>query len=395
MKEFLFLAEPSNPVNCQAAHGIASFLRQQAAGWRVRLIRPERSVEKVRKIVENFRPDALALHAVLSPEIMQLLMGTRVPLINAFVDHYPDLPLPLVATDFRLLGRMAAEHFLERQFNHFARVDYWSTNSRHSSNLHIAGFRSRLRESGFDFRHFEIPLIKDDAVFFELDSMPADLVAWVTALPRPCGVHTVDDTLGAGIVELCISNGIKVPEEIAVLGAGNAFTPCNLSEPQLSSIAESFEGIGRECARIALDWQKNGPPGRFICAVPPVGAVTRKSTEVQEVHSPIVARALEFIAANVERRFPVSEILKVTGVSNRTLVTHFAASLRRTPVMEIRRQRIEHAKHLLAETNETAKQIGSRCGISNPDYFSRTFKELTGVTPLEYRHRMQDRFGNK
>ena len=126
-------------------------------------------------------------------------------------------------------------------------------------------------------------------------------------------------------------------------------------------------------------------------AVHPIGAITRESTDIQEVQSPIVAQALKFIAANIERRFRIGDILEAVGVSNRTLTTHFKESLRRTPIMEIRRQRIERAKYLLAETSDTAIEIGIRCGMPKPVYFCRTFKEMTGVTPQEYRRRMQNR----
>ena len=398
MKQLIFLAEPSNPVNAQVALGLASCLHQ-GIGWHVRLIRPDTSIQNFRRILQRFRPDALALHFVFPPAIMQMLIRTGLPVIIACVDYYPNLPLPVVSSDHYLLGRMAAEHFLERQFHHFARVDYLPSNRsrRHVSpemnhlDPRAAGFRDRLCESRFGFHQMDIPLVRDDAAFFDPKALPRKLLAWLTALPRPCGIHTVDDTLGAGLVELCVGCGIKVPEEIAVLGAGNAVLPCHLSQPQLSSIAESFEGIGRECAQIALDWEKNGPPGRFLRTVSPIGAIARASTDVQEVHNEIVVQALKFIAANVERRFKIGEILKLVGVSHPTLVAHFKNSLRRTPVMEIRRQRIEHAKYLLAETNDTAKKIGSRCGMTEPIYFCRAFKELTGVTPQEYRRRMQSR----
>ena len=294
---------------------------------------------------------------------------------------------------------MAAEHFLERQFHHFARVGYLpSADFRHNIasgtralDPRVAGFRDRLHEAKFDFQSIDIPLISDDAAFFHPSGLPRQLLKRLVTLPRPCGIHTIDDTLGAGLVELCIHQKIKVPEEIAVLGSGNAILACHLSKPQLSSIAESFEGIGHESAKIALEWQKNGSPGRFVRGVRPIGVIARESTDIQEVHDPVVTQALKFIAANIERRFKIGEILKAVGVSNRTLATHFKDSLRRAPVMEIRRQRIERAKYLLAETNDSTTKIGARCGMPVPVYFCRTFKDMTGVTPQEYRRRMQNR----
>ena len=397
MKQLLFFAESNNPVNGQVALGLASALNKKN-GWHVRMIRPENNPKKFPAMLRRFAPDAVIVHFVFGPAIMDILMETGLPIVIACVDHYQHLPLPLVSTDQFQLGRMAAEHFLERQFHNFARVGYSggsgagiSGASKHTSASRVTGYRNRLRESNFDFAEITIPLISDEAAFFDQSLLPRKLLSWLKALPHPCGILADDDTQGAGIVELCQRNHIKVPEEIAVLGSGNAIVPCILSQPNLSSIAESFDGIGRECAQMVLNWKASAPNERTVRVVPPLGVITRESTDVQEINNPIVSAALKYIANNIERPFNVSQLLKITGVSRPTLVAHFKDSLRRTPIMEVRRQRVERAKYLLAETNETGKQIAKQCGMKDPIHFCRVFKELTGITPQEYRRRAQNR----
>ena len=397
MKQLLFLAEPHNPVNGQVVLGLASCLNKKT-GWRVRMIRPEGNPKRVPAMLRRIAPDAIVVHYVFEPKGLQQLMATGLPLIVACVDHYPHLPLPLVSTDHYMLGQMAAEHFLERQFHNFARIGYGSEDAihqpshagKHVSATRVAGYRARLRRSGFAYQEILIPLVTDEAAFFGQGSLPRRLLAALNALPKPCGILTEDDTLGAGVIEYCLFNNIKVPEEIAVLGAGNAVVPCTLSQPNLSSIAESFDGIGRECARMILNWDKASPPGRTICTVPPLGVITRESTDIQEINNPIVNQALKYISDNIGRAFNISHLINVTGVSRPTLVSHFKDSLRRTPIMEIRRQRVERAKYLLAETNETGKSIAKQCGMKEPVHFCRVFKELTGITPQEYRRRAQN-----
>ena len=398
MNQLLFFAEPNNPVNGQVALGLASSLNK-SNGWHVRMIRPENNPKKFPAMLRRFSPDAVVVHYVFPLAIMELLVESGIPLVIACVDHYPALPLPFVSTDNYQLGRMAAEHFLERQFHNFARVAYIpespepvSVNAgKHISAARVAGYRNRLRESNFDFEEIEIPLISDEAAFFDQSLLPRKLVSWLKSLPHPCGILAEDDTLGAGLVELCLRNKIKVPEEMAILGAGNAIVPCSLSQPNLSSIAESFDGIGCVCAQIILNWNKNTPIERTVRTVPPLGVITRESTDIQEINNPIVTEALKYIASNIERSFNITHLLKATGVSRPTLVAHFKDSLRRTPIMEVRRQRVERAKYLLAETNETGKKIARQCGMKEPVHFCRVFKELTGITPQEYRRRAQNR----
>jgi transcriptional regulator GlxA family with amidase domain len=47
--------------------------------------------------------------------------------------------------------------------------------------------------------------------------------------------------------------------------------------------------------------------------------------------------------------------------------------------------RLAAAAELLSATELSVTEIGVRCGFSSPAYFSRVFKEETGLSPLRYR----------
>lgn len=47
--------------------------------------------------------------------------------------------------------------------------------------------------------------------------------------------------------------------------------------------------------------------------------------------------------------------------------------------------RIEKAKAMMTNTRGNVKYIGLACGYSDPNYFARVFKRMTGRTPSEYR----------
>ena len=52
--------------------------------------------------------------------------------------------------------------------------------------------------------------------------------------------------------------------------------------------------------------------------------------------------------------------------------------------------RINEAKHLLSLKKElSVKEVGEAVGYPDPFYFSRIFKQLTGLAPKEYRNRLQ------
>jgi len=51
--------------------------------------------------------------------------------------------------------------------------------------------------------------------------------------------------------------------------------------------------------------------------------------------------------------------------------------------------RITHAKHLLRFSDYSIDKISGECGIDDPNYFSRIFKKVEGLTPNEYRNKWQ------
>jgi AraC-like DNA-binding protein len=91
----------------------------------------------------------------------------------------------------------------------------------------------------------------------------------------------------------------------------------------------------------------------------------------------------------VGRRFMaelgVAEVARHLGVSP-SRARHLVRELFGTTVAElVRRQRIAHAKHLLARSEIPIGEVASRCGFPDAGYFHRVFKRAVGVTPSAYR----------
>ena len=51
----------------------------------------------------------------------------------------------------------------------------------------------------------------------------------------------------------------------------------------------------------------------------------------------------------------------------------------------IRKLRIDHASHLLADTESPLAEIALGCGFADQSHFSATFKRETGITPARFR----------
>ena len=53
--------------------------------------------------------------------------------------------------------------------------------------------------------------------------------------------------------------------------------------------------------------------------------------------------------------------------------------------------RLEKAKKLLEQDYLKVTEIAEKCGYTNGNYFSKVFREATGMTPVEYRERCEKR----
>jgi AraC family transcriptional regulator of arabinose operon len=52
-------------------------------------------------------------------------------------------------------------------------------------------------------------------------------------------------------------------------------------------------------------------------------------------------------------------------------------------------RRVTKAKYMLRFSNEKIKTIGYKCGLGEPHYFSRVFRQMEGMSPLEYREKWE------
>ena len=81
----------------------------------------------------------------------------------------------------------------------------------------------------------------------------------------------------------------------------------------------------------------------------------------------------------------VESLAEALGMSTSSLCHRFKAETGWTVVQRVRWLRVQEAKRLLAGMD--VKQVSRRLGFSSPCYFSRVFKETTGVSPLEFQRR--------
>ena len=98
-----------------------------------------------------------------------------------------------------------------------------------------------------------------------------------------------------------------------------------------------------------------------------------------------VRAALQYIASNYGTELTLEGVAKQVNVSP----NYFSALFRRTVGCTFRehlcRVRVEESKRLLLSTQYSLKEIAVAVGFSDQSYFSKVFKQHTGLSPGQYR----------
>ena len=100
-----------------------------------------------------------------------------------------------------------------------------------------------------------------------------------------------------------------------------------------------------------------------------------------------VAAARRWLEDNHARPVRMGELAAVVHLTERTLLRRFRKATGRTPGRYLQAVRIEHAKRMLETGGESAGEIAGMVGYADATAFFKAFRELTGLSPGEYRRR--------
>jgi two-component system response regulator YesN len=102
----------------------------------------------------------------------------------------------------------------------------------------------------------------------------------------------------------------------------------------------------------------------------------------------IIKLACDFIHAHYQDDLTLTQMAEYTNIS----ISHFSSLFKRhtgeTLIAYINQVRVEKAKELLRNSNDKIYLIAEKVGFSNQTYFIRVFKNVTGMSPNEYRKNM-------
>jgi LacI family transcriptional regulator len=288
--------------------------------------------------------------------------------------------VPAVHSDVRAEAALGFHHLWERGFRH---LGFCGVRGYPWVRWQQQQFSQLADAAGVQVSVYVRPLRLTQAGAWAKDR--AALAAWLKRLPKPLGIFACYDVRGQQVLDACQSIGLRIPDDVAVIGVDDDAVRCSLSNPPLSSVAPDTRRIGHLAAELLarrMAGQRVDPGMRFV---PPLGVSSRRSTDAWAVPDPDVAAALRFIRDHSTEPITVQALLDRVPLSRRSLETRFLRLVGRTPHAEILRCRVERAKSLLATTDLPIKAIARLTGAGTPEYLSVLFRRATGTTPSAYR----------
>ncbi|BCU76794.1 XylR family transcriptional regulator [Luteolibacter sp. LG18] len=290
---------------------------------------------------------------------------------------------PRVTMDNQRCGRMAADHLLTLGLKRFA---FWHDPNRVYSDERLEGFRQRLAEEGHEVEILSIPssTFPKNLRARQIEEMGKRQIG---RLQPPCGLFAKDDITAVCAIRAARQCGLRVPQDIPVLGVSDDIVYCHATRPPISSLRFPGRAIGQAASEL-LHRMMCGEsfPSDTRIKIPSLGVVVRESTGHVELPDPIVSAALNLIRkSDPKEPLTAEELGRRVGASREALRVRFREALGRTPKEEIDRIRAEHACELLKRTNATLQKIASDCGFNGSDEFCRFFKRVKGVTPGTWR----------
>ncbi len=361
--------------------GIAHYLRSHPS-WSLRLDLRRKLEAAPPNWLRDWRGDGV-IFRLLTPRFIQQLRRKKIPAINLNDKWDHRFGLPRVRSDDRAIGRLAAEHLLERGFQRFAFCGFtghdWSRQRRE-------GFVAALGRQGQFYGAYESPWESTHSLAVEKEQ--DKICRWLQTLPRPVGILACNDTRGQHVLDACQQAQLAVPDEVAVLGVDNDVLLCELCNPPLSSISPNAEQIGREAAALLERLMAGEKPAQPEWLVAPLAVITRQSTDVLAIENAEIAAAVRIIREQACRGITVADVLAQVPVARITLERSFRRYLGHSPQAEIRAVQIKRVKQLLAETELPLERIAELAGYKHTEYMSVVFKRLTGQTPAQYRRQV-------
>lgn len=344
-------------------------------GWTILHYRPAVDLER---LARELSPSATVIGPPFSGSWPEALRSCVSVAINA--DRCAEGIASVLLDEARII-ELAVSHLLGRGFRNLTtfRFGSWGV-------LRERRFREAAARLG---AQLEPGWWSDSALPLCAEEHPAAIRAWLSQLEKPCGVFALCDAWARMLAHYARSAGLRVPEDVALVGVDNDTFECETAAPPLSSVAVPWLSVGESAARLVQLGLRGTPIAGRRVLVQPLEVVKRRSSDALAIDDSLVSAAVAWIHQHAQTRLTVPILSSAVHVPRQRLERHFRRHLGRSVAEEIRRTRVEVARRLLSATQLPLPEVARRSGFTTAALLSVAFRREVGVPPGAYRRHVR------
>lgn len=316
--------------------------------------------------------------------VQKWLEGWRdTPMVHLGMTSY-STDIPWVGPDYVKSGQMGAKHLLELGQVRYA---FYTLEEGEDTLLIRDGFEAEIRNAGL--KSVRLDLTVENGLEMPRQLRLERLAEKLRLQDRPLAVMTSDDRRSLELVAACELAGLRVPEDISILGCENRSVELGLCPTKLSSVDLNRRLIGTNAAR-TLDVLMSGGAVTGGALVQPKGVVARASTATFATGNPGITRSVIHLREHVAEPAKLSELAKMAGMSERYFREEFKRLVGHSPRHELLRSRMAKAARLLRDTDFKLETIAIESGMGSAKKLCEFFTRFHGMSPGRWRMQAQD-----
>ena len=314
--------------------------------------------------------------ALRNRAIVKHVRARDVPVVDVSSTSQREKWFARVQTDDAARAKMALDHLTERGLQHFA--CYTPSIGRYSDQRGV-DFKACVTNAGYHCDTYESKASR------QWLTNHREVLRWLKSLPKPVGILAGDPYPARQLIEVCMMNSIRVPDEVAILSGDDDDLLCHIATPQISSIELASEQIGETAAKLLNRLMKGAAVPAKTTRIAPLRIRARQSTDMFAVNDQQLLQALRFIRDNAANGISVCEVAKACHLSRRSLELKFRTHLNCSPGENIRSVRLEHVRRLLHDTDKAVTTIALQSGFASTGSLCQAFQKQYGESPGQLR----------
>lgn len=343
--------------------------------WELHMIEPGPAFSE--RHVRSQHYDGFIVTVSGTSTTMQALSRTKTPTVlvdisDPVVSRRTD-DISFIWTDNIDIGRRGAEHLLSRVPPCSSYGFVHEIESHFYSREREMAFRHRIREEGMVSTVYQAP--ENGSELFH-----AGLHNWLKALPKPAGVMTVSDMRAEDVINVCLAEGIDVPNQVCVIGVDDDRAISARSPRTISSVLPNFFELGRQCVH-ELDFLFRHPNRRsrpHEIVIPAQTVIRRQSSASSHINVMLVENAQDYIRSKAETALRADDVACHLGRSRPFVERKFKEITGQSLRQAIEAERLKRAAKLHKCEHLSVQEIADRLNFTSANQLSRIYMRHFG-----------------